>query len=125
MKCRKMNKPGKEEQIRALIEHRAYDLVRRYAGAGALDGKAYQDIFSITKKDLLTFLQENHHIHDIIPQRKSKSDGFYAIPTKKGYETYEQYDNHKTKSKELTNPQDVWSEYVDYLIRTSGTGLTF
>ena len=118
-------KPSKEEQIKAIIDHRAYDLIMKYTPPEKLSSEAYAEIFSIKRDEILDFLVRNYQLGDLIPKKSMQKDGFYAIPVEGGFNCYEQYDGLKAKKNLVVDVLGVWKKFVDYVIRTSGTGLEF
>jgi len=119
-------KPTKEEQIEALIHHRAYDLVMKYAPSEEInDAEAYAEVFTVKRKEILDHLIQHYQLGDLIHMQRSNKDGFYAIPEKNGFRTYEQERMLKDNEQFISNEVDVWKQFVDYLLQTSGTGLDF
>ena len=119
------DKPTKKEQMEALIKHRAYDLVMKYAPSEELDEKAYAYVFTVKRNEVFDYVVRHYQLADLIPMKPSDRDGFYAIPTKKGYKVYEQYNTIKTSECIIVEKLDVWNEFVDHILGTSLTGLDF
>ena len=119
-------KPSKQEQIDALIHHRAYDLVIKYAPSKDIDdAEAYRDVFTVKRSEILDYLTKNGRFGDLVRITPSDRDGFYAIPNKNSFNTYEQERNFKAMEKNVPDVQSVWDLFLDYIIRTSGAGLKF
>ena len=119
-------KPTREEQIEALIHHHAYDLVMKYVPSEELsDAEAYAEVFTVKRNDVLDYVVRDYQLSDLIPMKPSDRDGFYALPDKKGFRIYEQYNGIKTTEKFVQNELNVWKRFVEYILRTSLTGLDF
>ena len=115
-----------EEQIEALIRHRAYDLVMECAPSKKIsDAKAYAEVFTVKRTEVLDYLVRNYRLGDLVPTQPSNRDGFYALPDRRGFRIYEQYDGLKTTEEFVPNELSVWKRFVDYILRTSLTGLDF
>jgi len=117
--------PTKQEQIEALIHHQAYDLVMKYAPSEELDEEAYTQVFTVKRKDVLNYVAQHCQLKDLVHMGQSNRDGFYAIPVKGGFRVYEQYNTIKTEEQIITEELGVWKQFVDYVLRTSGTALDF
>lgn len=121
-----VRKPSKEEQIEALIHHRAYDLVMECAPSEDIsDAEAYALVFTVKRREVLEYLVQRYNISDLIKTELSNRDGFYAIPVSQGFRVYEQYNCIKAMEKILSDELGVWNEFVSYILGTSGTGLDF
>jgi hypothetical protein len=125
-------KPSQIEQIEALIHHKVYDLMMKYAPSREINAaEAYATVFSVKRNDVLDYLIKNYQLSDLVPMKAADRDGFYAIPERNGFRTYEQFlawgGGGWMKDSEEIVPDElgVWNKFVDYILGTSGTGLTF
>ncbi|MDA0739888.1 MAG: hypothetical protein O2999_08575 [Nitrospirae bacterium] len=114
-----------EEQIRALMNHQACRLVERLTPPELSDGESYQRVFTIKKHEILQFLKDNFSLKDVVPCQPGNRDGLYVLTVSNGLEVYYQERNIKVNPRIVASVDEVWEEYVDYLVRTSGTGLDF
>ncbi len=118
-------KPTKDEQILSLISHQARELVEKYTSPEQLNVGSYKEIFNVSKSDIAMYLKKHFALTDLVPSPESKKDGFYAISIEGGFRIYEQYDGIRANEKTTSNSDGVWDAFAEYIIRTSGTGLSF
>ncbi len=121
----KQLKPTIEEQIEAIVHHKAYELVMNYSGVDRVDKQSYEQVFTVKRSEILAYIRNKYDLNDLIPRRSDIRDGFYAIPVSDGYRIYEQYDGHRTPPEDVAGKDILQEKYVDYLLRSSGTGLNF
>lgn len=117
------NLPSVKEQIEAIVNHKACELVEKYIVQHSKDA-SYEGIFTIKKSDILNYLSK-FPLEKFVQTRSASSDGFYVIRDNESYFTYEQYDGVAMEKKTVLTEHEVIILFVDYLIRTSGTGLNF
>lgn len=118
-------KASTEEQITALLTGKASELVQQCVAHDMLGPKSYEEVFSLSKKEILDYLERHRRIEDVVFVCPGSRDGFYAVQTSSGFRTYEQYQGLKANDGLVLDEHEVWKKFVDYLVRTSGTGLTF
>ena len=119
-------KPSKEEQIEALLERKACELVERYVPADRSDFEAYAEIFSVNRSEILAYLQAKYSLWDLVYTEPGISDGFYAIRQDSGgYLIYEQERSIRFAEAMVPNEDQVWKRFIDYIIVANGTGLRF
>ncbi len=131
--------PSKKEQIEALLKFQAYELVEKYISLPRIpenakyisdkDSKAfseaYKKIFTVKRHDILDYLKANYTLKELINMKPSDDDGFYVIPLNYGFKIYEQERGFKFLERIVKTEEEVWENFVEYLIRYSGTGLDF
>jgi hypothetical protein len=117
--------PSKQEQIEALLQHKAYDLVVKYAPAAQLTSRCYESVFSMKRFEILQYVERNYKIEDLVSTVPQQRDGFYAIRGVQGYRVYEQEHQLKIFEQHVSTEHDVWVAFVNYLLETSGTALDF
>ena len=117
--------PTKEEQINALVMHQAYKLVTQMVPPGDLSGDSYKKVFTVKRNEILNYAKAHFSMEEVMICRPGECDGFYVLSIPDGFEIYYQERLIKVPIKVVGTSDDVWEEYVDYLIRTSGTGLDF
>lgn len=120
------HKPAKKEQMEAILNGSAHELLKNYLSPEelkTLGTKAYDKFFTITKYDILNYLKEKYDLHDLILNKPAIKDGFYVITTENGFKIYEQYRGISSNISFTNNEEDIWDKFVNYLIKTSGTGL--
>jgi hypothetical protein len=131
--------PSKKEQIEALLKFNAYKLVEKYISLPripenatyitAKDSKtfreAYKKIFSVKKQEISDYLERNYALKELINMKPSDDDGFYAIPLNSRFQIYEQERGFRSLERFAKTEKEVWRNFVEYLIRHSGTGLDF
>jgi hypothetical protein len=117
--------PNKSEQIEALIKHEAAKLVEKNVPSHEWENDPYKKIFTVKRNEILQYVKERYPLDRLVHTKAGNSDGFYAIRHDKGYEVFEQERGIKFNQVQGLILDEVWSKYVDYLIRTSGTGLPF
>jgi hypothetical protein len=88
--------PGKNEQIVALIRHRACELVEKYVPKELLNGDSYNMVFNINRNEIIDYIKINYVIEELVSTKPVNKDGFYAVPSNRGYIVYEQERNIKT-----------------------------
>jgi hypothetical protein len=118
-------RPNKSEQIEALISHEAVKLVEKNVPSQEWRNDAYKKIFTVKRNEILQYVKERYPLNKLVHTKEGNFDGFYAIQRVKGYEVFEQERGIKFNQTQGLTLDEVWSKYVDYLIRTSGTGLLF
>ena len=117
-------RPPKEEQIKSLLEGTACTLVEKYVGESA-SVDSYAEVFSVTRSEILAYLQTHYRLEDITHASVGSADGFYVISTIFGYKTFFQERGIRFGETAVRSQDEVWRKFVDYLIATSGTGLRF
>jgi len=101
----------------------AYQLVQEYCGEISSEG--YAKVFNVTRKEILHYLRSTYKLGALVRFRTSNEDGFYAIPIGGVFRVFEQYGRVSTDPQEVSGEESVWQLFVDYVVRTSGTGLSF
>jgi hypothetical protein len=117
--------PSKKEQIEALLNGEAYKLVEKYVSPKDLSGNSYKEVFTVKKHEIVNYLKKNYALKEVLNQQPSNKDGFYVIPMYSSFKVYEQERGIRFIEYVTNSEQEVWELFVDYLIRTSGTGLSF
>lgn len=117
--------PSKIEQIEALIRFEACELTEKYTDDTISSEEAYKKIFIIKKKEIKEYIKSKYKMEELINLKKGNLDGFYALHDKSSFLIYEQERGFKFLERKVKNEKAVWKEYVEYLIRHSGTGLSF
>ena len=117
--------PSKAEQVEALIRGSIFELTMKYAGRNKSGRPFYSKVFNITRKEIEEYLREHYLLSDLAHSSPGLLDGIYIIPVIEGYLVY--YQERRTRNSEylLPSENDAWKWYVDYILRTSGTGLTW
>jgi hypothetical protein len=116
--------PSKGKQIEALINHLAYDFTLKYAGRDLSGSPLYSKVFNVTKNEVKEYLKKRYNLNNLpfsytVPGTK---DGIYIIHKQEGYLVY--YQERGFREPELLEPEEgAWNYYVDFTLRTSGTGL--
>ncbi|HEX3036339.1 MAG TPA: hypothetical protein VHT73_14680 [Thermodesulfobacteriota bacterium] len=117
--------PSKKEQIEHLLKFSAYKLVEKYLPKQEWGGDSYKKIFTVKKHEILDYLRAKYILEELIDMTPSNDDGFYAIPLNSGFKIYEQERGFKFLERIVKTEDEVWENFVEYLIRYSGTGLDF
>ena len=117
--------PTQKKQIEALISGNAVSLVEDFIPRNRWCTDSYREVFTIKLTDIINYLEKNYSLEELANTETGDIDGFYALPTPNGYETYEQERGFKENNNHLTSANDVWKQYAEYIVNTSGTGLDF
>lgn len=117
--------PDKSKQIEALIQHKAAKLVEETFPSQEWGNDPYRIIFTVTRNEIKHYIKERYSLDKLVYIKKGKLDGYYAIRRDNDYEVFEQERGIKFNQTRVLTLDEVWNKYVDYLIRTSGTGLSF
>jgi hypothetical protein len=117
--------PSKDEQIEALINGRAYELVLRFAGLDESGGPRYSEVFKVTKDEIKEYITRHYTLNNIplIHSSPSREDGIYLIPIHDGYEFYDIEHGIRFTGKKVDSEDEAWSIVIDYILGTSGTGM--
>ncbi len=118
-------KPSKDQQIRSLLDGTACELVETCVPPDRVSADSYSEVFTVSRSEILTHLQERHCLEDVVHTSPGPSDGFYALLLDGGFLTFVQERQIRTQEATVATKEDVWQKFVDYLIRHSGTGLEF
>lgn len=121
----KESTPSKAEQIEAILYGVAYDLTMKYAGRDQSGHPQYSKVFTVTRKEIEEYLQEHYSLNTLPGTHSSAShhDGLYIMSDSSGYRVYHQERGIKFAEKVVRSEEEVWQLYVDWNLRTSGTGL--
>jgi len=112
------------EQVDALLKGRAVELVK--SKYGSFHPAAFSEVFTITRAEILDYLRCNYKLEQVVRMKPGHDGGFYAIPAGRNYQVYEQYEKGPKYDRGVVSVElKVWALFVDYLVRTSGTGLDF
>jgi hypothetical protein len=111
------------QQVEALLKDRAYDLVK--SKYGAFHPEAYSEVFTVTRAEILDYLRCNYKLNQVAKTQSGKDDGFYAISERDGFRVYWQERATRIDFGVVSSEVKAWAVFVEYLIRTSGTGLSF
>jgi len=117
--------PAKGEQIEALINHKAYDFTMNNGGRDSIGEPQYAKVLNVTKKEIKEYLKNNYTILNL-PFSYTHSgikDGAYIIHKPEGYLVYHQERGLPEAQYWEMEEEQVWDYYVDFILRTSGTGL--
>ena len=69
----------KEEKIEALMQNRIPELVKRVYGESKVTQIEVQQLFNITKKDIMEFVQRKGLSAVFLHRKPGQSDGIYLI----------------------------------------------
>lgn len=117
--------PSKAEQIEAILHGVAYDLTMKYAGRDKSGRPQYSRVFTVTRKEIEEYLKEQYSLSTLplTYSLPSQCDGVYIIATSSGYRFYRQERGIHFSEQTLKSDDEVWQLYIDWKLRTSGTGL--
>ncbi len=111
-----------EEQVEALVHRDLRGLRLRYA-PGLSQDEGYKTILTLTRADVVRHLTSKYKLRDILNTEQGRADGYYAIQTSRRYHVYYQERLIKMFEAEVDSEAEVWDQYTDYLLKTSGAGI--
>ena len=119
--------PTKKEQIESLIDlhNTKHELAQKY------NIETWEELFTVTKSEILSYIKSNYSLRDLGMYDKKcylnlKKEGEKYIIYTWDYE-YEMRTGEVIDMTEeyYDSADEVYEEYVKFITRSSGTGLTF
>lgn len=111
-----------EEQVEALVRRDLRGLRLQYA-PGLSQDQGYKKILTLTRADVRRYLASKYKLDDFLNTEQGRADGYYAIQTSRGYHVYYQEQLIKMFEAEVDSEAEIWDQYTDYLLKTSGAGI--
>ena len=119
--------PTKKEQIESLIDlhNTKHELAQKY------NIETWEELFTVTKSEILSYIKSNYSLRDLgMYDQKCylnlKNEGDKYVIYYWDYE-YEMRTGEVIDMREeyYDSEDEVYEEYVKFITRSSGTGLTF
>lgn len=111
------------EQIAALLTGRAFSVVRDLYGGRQLSGTEYQDVFTVTRDDVVKHVKQQGFPAGAFSTRPRLSDGPYLIEDEGGFVVYYQERGIPFDEQRFSKRTDAEVAMVSLLLGLSGTGL--
>jgi hypothetical protein len=114
-----------EEQIRALLEGRCFELACRELGVTEMRHHDYAKVFTVTRADIDHFVQKNGLPASHVRYSPSSYDGVYLLKQNTSWVTYYQERGIRFNEVEHSSREGATERALTLLLESSGTGLRF
>ena len=115
----------KTEQIRSLLLGDACTLVENNVPKSELSSDSYTKVFTITKRDIIDYVAKHGLPEGRIQYRCAEREGVYMVRSLLGHSVYYQERGIIFNKQFFFTHRAAMNAVIDWLIRLSGTGLTF
>ena len=112
-----------EEQIRALLQGRGFDMARSLFGLTVLSGNEYAKVFTVKREEVLAYVQEFGFPPGCYYDRPRQGDGPYMLEDEGEYVIYCQERGQRLDETRHKSKAKAQAIMVDLLLGLSGTGL--
>lgn len=113
----------RDEQIRVLLQGKAYDTVRELFPGKQLTGGDYKEVFTVTRKDVVEYVKRNGFPPGSYGSRLGGGDGPYMIEEECAYAVYYQERGIRFGETRYAKKVEADEVLITLLLGLSGTGL--
>ena len=115
----------KDEQIRALLEGRTYELATQELGIPKLTASTYAQVFIVTRDEIDNYVARNGIPSNRYHTNDSFNDGIHFLFDNGAWRVYDRERGIKFNEQLFANEETARKEVVTMLLQVSGTGLKF
>jgi len=116
----------KDEQIKALLIGRAYDLATKVLGVSDMTKSSYADVFTVTRKEVEDFVRRNGFPSGSFYQREGYYEGLHCIHEEGNrWRVYWLERGVKYDERTFHNEEAVIQELISRCLGRTGTGIYF
>jgi hypothetical protein len=112
-----------QEQIDAALTRGVYSLVRRETGKSKITPDDSSKVFTISKADIIQWIEENGIPEETCHKEPSLLDGIYLIESERKCELYYQERGCQFEEKEFSSKAESIEPLVDMILYHSGTNI--
>jgi hypothetical protein len=112
-----------DEQIRALLQGKALDLVRRLNAGRASTGNEYAQVFTVTREEVIEFVKQQGFPKGSYYDRPTVNEGPYLTEEEGLYVVYYKERGVRCGESKHNSKSEALPVMVDLLLGLSGTGL--
>ena len=118
-----ITKPSKEKQIEPILKGTSCELFEECVPQEEWPKYSYKDIFQITKAEIKEYIEKRYRLDDLVPS--VRREGVFALKENDGHRLYYMEYGRAMDQGYAKNDEELFVLFIDFLTRTSGTGLKF
>lgn len=108
--------PTETDQIRALLNQTAHDLVRVSLGKEQLTSGDYERVMTVSFDAVVEYLVANCSIDEVASVTKSPKDGYYALPERGFWLVYDQERACHRHREVVNSEQAVFAHFTKHVL---------
>ena len=115
----------KDEQIKALLTGRAFELATHTLGCSRMTSHSYSEVFTVSRPDIDDYVQRYGIPMDRVSTADDHSEGIHFVRRGSTWVLYWQERGARYDEHEFTDEATAQRTLVDSLLNTSGTGIRY
>ena len=127
MEGKEHKRPDAGTQVRALLEHRAWELATSVHGVRSMENASYADVFTVSRADIDAWIAEHGlpHWNDDDADYPFAWGGIHLRRDDKYWLVAWGERGQFWDQREFASLEEARHELVSWILNTAGTGLTF